>query len=138
MPFSIIFQVPLILDGRKRQTTRLPRKTPLKVGDVLFCWYKPRQKKTCKNCIIQDCHEAIPDDEKDLTRCKRHTNFFGRAVVDSIISFQCIDGAFLEYWARHDGFENYDHADTWFVEQYGTGWSQLPFQVIEFIPGWVK
>jgi len=95
MSFSISAHIPLILSGAKKQTTRAPRKNPLKVGDKLYCYYKPRQKKGCKNCITTDaCKIPIlkryTQELRNFPPCDRHNNFFGIAKITGILHFNNI------------------------------------------------
>lgn len=92
MPFTIPTHIPLILSGAKRQTTRAPRKNPLKLGDKLYFYYKPRQKKGCKNCITTDaCNIPIPQrstqELRNFPPCEHHNNFFWEAKVVGILHF---------------------------------------------------
>jgi len=87
MSFSIPEQISLLLSGKKRQTTRTPGR--YKVGDILHCWYKPRQKKTCGNCLVPVCKtyyamEFGGSSQKEKT-CSEHRNFFGKANARIII-----------------------------------------------------
>ncbi len=92
MPFSIPEHIQLLLSGAKKQTTRQPRKTPLKVGDILHCWYKPRQRKTCGNCIVQNCKTYYATEfggaSQKVSTCSEHRNFFGIAKVTEIMRFR--------------------------------------------------
>ncbi|KCZ71616.1 hypothetical protein ANME2D_02351 [Candidatus Methanoperedens nitroreducens] len=162
MPFSIDFQVPLILDGRKRQTTRLPRKTPLKVEDILYCYYKPRQKKSCSNCLVPHGKKCLFLEEHPYLYdvagggCASYTHFFGKAEITSIIKarhsdnipeyeianyeplmWKWSDGA-LNDWAVADGFNSFEEADTWFSKSWGPAWKELEWDIITFEPDWVK
>lgn len=88
LPFSIPEQVPLIISGKKGQTTRRPGR--YKVGDILHCWFKPRQKKTCGNCIIQDCKTKFvlrdaAGHQVSISTCSEHRNFFGKARVTGVL-----------------------------------------------------
>ena len=44
LSFSVGGQKEKILDGRKRQTMRGPRKIPIRVGDTLYLWWKSRSR----------------------------------------------------------------------------------------------
>ena len=167
MPFSEPQHVPLLLSGAKMQTTRQPRKRPLKVGEILHCWFKPRQKKSCKNCIVPQSKDAISC-MKYGDFCANHSNFFGKAKVTGILHFdnsksnhvaadseyntympiiawECTlagfdrqPEAFMEAWARADGFADFKEAHKWFTKSTGNDqWMFLPFDVIIFKPGWV-
>jgi hypothetical protein len=90
MPFTIPMHIPLILSGAKKQTTRAPRKNPLELGDKLYCYYKPRQKKGCRNCITTDtCKIPLakrPTQELwNFPPCDHYNNFFGEAKVTGIL-----------------------------------------------------
>lgn len=89
MSFSEPSHVPLLLSGQKCQTTRAPRKTPLKVGDILHCYYKSRQRKTCGNCIGQNCKTYYAIEfggvSQKVSTCSEHRNFFEMAKVTGIL-----------------------------------------------------
>lgn len=119
--------------GNKRQTTRLQRKRPLKVGDTLHVYFKSRAKKTCDNCITRHCiSENIP--------CDSHTNKFGTAVITNIKKgcFSTLNPTELHSWAMRDGFADFDCANKWFVDTYGSNWMHMVWTVISFEPDWVK
>ena len=165
MPFSIPEHIPLLLDGRKVQTTRQPRKKPLKVGDVLYCYYKPRQKKGCSNCISKACKIPIERRHvKDLCNfppCDKFDNYFGVAEITGIIhcnnilgmnslpfeyylkgenwihGFDKFNTTDLLKWAKADGFANLDEADKWFGKSTRL-WKMLDWDVITFHPRWLK
>lgn len=119
--------------GNKRQTTRLPRKRPLKVGDTLHVYFKSRAKKTCDNCITRHCIS-------ENTPCDSHTNKFGNAVITGIKTghFITLTDRELRAWARRDGFADFDCANKWFFDQYGARWMHMEWVVITFEPDWVK
>lgn len=107
LPFSIPEQVPLIISGKKGQTTRRPGR--YKVGDTLHCWFKPRQKKTCGNCIKSgstDCKLYYHDAQLGLkvVVCSEHRNFFGEAKVTNILHVGTIH---FEYNDAHAPYESY-------------------------------
>ncbi len=59
------------------------------MGDILHCWYKPRQKNTCGNCLVPVCKtyyamEFGGSSQKEKT-CSEHRNFFGKANARIII-----------------------------------------------------
>ena len=75
LTFSVRDHVELIKTGQKKQSTRSPRKLPLKLGAKLFCYYKSRMKKgTCVNCI---CFDYEDQDCVAGKACPCWTNFFG-------------------------------------------------------------
>jgi hypothetical protein len=133
-PFSIEDHVSKLLSGEKKQTTRKANRCSF--YDILHCWYKPRLKKTCYNCIAEDCNYSKLNSNgivqlKDKF-CSSHRNFFGTAKIESIMKVR-IDEHIPEYnmanytkifslqsdqereeWARRDGFKNFAEADRWF------------------------
>lgn len=138
-------------DGTKRQTTRRPRRYPLKVGDKLKCFYKQRAKKTCDNCLNysqfdKSCVENIG--------CSFHFNLFGYATITELINAQIIrdsDSGFtspyiFDYmtsddriqWAIDDGFDSFKKADEWFTEKYGSNWMKMEWEIIKFNPWWIE
>ncbi len=151
LSFSEPAHVPLILDGRKRQTTRQERKNPIKVGDILQVYYKSRCLKSCGNCINPECPYAVQGDlECDYVKtglkrftCDQHTNFFGTARVTSVETIypdQMTDEA-REAWAKADGFDSWTKAALWFGAKYGKkfeNWRVVPWVVIKFAPAWLK
>ena len=162
MPFTSAEHVIMLLEGTKQQTTRLPRKHPIKIGETLYCYFKPRHKKGCTNCIVQDCtnRDRLVG---DAHLCESWNNYFGEAKVIrtehywSHLSFPEVvtDGSdhwfaqfaelitekegkeLLEEWSRKDGFIDFKHADQWFVEHHGADWMQKDLDVITFEPKWL-
>ena len=132
--FSIPEQIPKLLDGSKRQTTRLERKTPIEVGDILYCYYKPRMKKlSCNNCIGYDY------EDQDCTKgvgCPYWHNYFGEAEVVHVRPFSIYQGL-LDKWAIADGFESIDEAMMW-LDKTHKGWMDKinEIVVIIFEPRW--
>jgi hypothetical protein len=133
--FSEPAHVPMLLNGRKQQTTRLPRKNPIKIGDTLHCYFKSRLGKgTCKNCIEQECVYYEGD---ETTPCPEWNNFFGTAKVTEIIPLhEALKDK--EEWAKLDGFDSFEDANMWFTATAGANWTALPYKVIWFDPEWVK
>lgn len=111
MSFTRPEAISLLLDGRKKQTTRLRRierlvssNVPdehflqvkkvgreLKVGDTLYCYYRSRMKKGyCGNCLKQYypnpvCEsDTISRDRKHSVDCDAWTNYFGGATITKI------------------------------------------------------
>jgi hypothetical protein len=138
--FSEPSHVSKIIEGRKRQTTRKPRINPLKPGEKIQLYYKPRMKKCCRNCISNECVYAAQGTSDYIyeTSCSRHDNFFGTAKIIKVedIDFFLLSPAALEVWAVADGFESWVQADKWFIEHYGPKWTSLPFVVITWEPTW--
>lgn len=142
MSFSEPAHIPMLLDGRKQQTTRLPRKRPIKEGDVLHCYYKPRMKKgMCENCINQHCPHPIVNGHRlapDIP-CPDWNNFFGTATVTNVIPLkQALKNK--ETFAQKDGFVSWAAANSWFRYTSGVdkNWTSLPYVVIQFEPHWLK
>jgi hypothetical protein len=160
MPFTIPSHIPLILSGTKRQTTRAPRKNPLKLGDTLYCYYKPRQKKGCRNCIQIEKGNCWAVNV-DMSPCTKHNNFFGEAKVTGILHLnnimsinehtldyktqtfklteRWIEGfdrqpeKFMEAWAKADGFSSLQEAHEYFTKSTkNSQWMSLPWDVIIF------
>lgn len=142
LSFSDSKHVQLILDGRKAQTTRKPRKTPIKVGDVLQVYFKSRMKKTCENCIFRRCNYSVQNRNycfKDES-CAQHTNLFGTAKVIKSEPFSPLNlcPTALEEWAKADGFESFEAADKWFTNVHGKDWVYLPWVLIFFEGDWLQ
>ena len=137
-------------NGTKRQTTRRPRRYPLKVGDILKCYYKQRAKKTCDNCL-----NYSPMDKScvDNVGCSFHFNLFGPATITELINadtirandsgftseyiFDYMTGDDRDKWAVEDGFDSFKRADEWFTEKNGPGWMKKEWEIIKFNPWWV-
>ncbi len=144
--FSEPDHIPKIFDGRKRQTTRQPRKNPIKVGDTVQLYYRSRMSKDCKNCINQNCQfgdrKALRDTKGLIgQRCGAHTNFFGTAKITSVgdLDFDLLSPGALDVWAVADGFESWEQANKWFSTHHGAGpnWTRFPWVVIKWEPNWL-
>jgi len=138
-------------DGSKRQTTRHPRRYPLKVGDFLKCFYKQRAKKTCNNCLN---YSQFDKGCVGKIKCSYHFNLFGYATITELINAQTIrdsDSGFTsqyifdymtsddrEQWAIDDGFDSFEQADKWFIGKYGYSWMKMEWEIIKFNPWWVE
>jgi hypothetical protein len=151
LSFSVPEHVALIMDGRKRQTTRIERKNPIKVGDTLQVYYKSRiPKYRCDGCIDSECLQSeynSPKMEYDDPTKKQRTvsehcddwcNVFGTATVTSVttLSKEIMDTSFLE-WAQKDGFATRQETFEWFSKQYGDDWLNKNFVVIKFKGDWL-
>ncbi len=132
--FSVPQHIPLILSGRKAQTTRIPRKPrangkkPYGVGEKVQLYYRSRQKKGCSNCIIRD---YINRDMLvgDAHLCESHLNFFGESVITEIDHYWTlpIDTDFgYEFWMDSTlGFLPDDEKDLWAkLDGFPDGFSQ--------------
>lgn len=139
MSFSEPDHIAKLLDGRKQQTTRLPRKNPIKEGNTLLCYYKPRMKKgTCDNCI-SECGPATKA-RRNYEGCGRWNNFFGKATVtkvDRLLGEIIMEG--WDSWAVADGFKDFKDAHEWFMSKTGeSNWYEKEYEVIHFTPHWLK
>lgn len=142
--------VSMILDGRKHQTTRKPRKNPVKVGDTLHVYFKSRMKKgTCLNCISKMCVKSnansnpdnkLEDWEKENNGCQLWYNYFGTAKVTKIEDFDplLLSPAAIDAWAIADGFESFSEADEWFTRVHGKDWVYQSWSLIFFDGDWLK
>jgi hypothetical protein len=142
MIFSDPKHVGLIWAGIKDHTTRLPRKRPIKEGELLHCYYRSRMKKTCANCVNQDCEFSVIGGEDFIpgTKCSNHTSYIGVATVDRIrkgIQFQNFTEEEKEKWAIRDGFKDFADANEWFVKNHGKDWQAVPLEIIEFEGRWM-
>ncbi len=151
--------VPLLLSHFKEQTTRPRRKIPFKVGETLYCYFKPRMAKSCRNCLVTSCPSWLSSSPV----CTRHTNYYGEAIAGEIVhawgdesplSTQPINGEIYtslitdwssimqDDWAKADGFPDFDSADDWFTKTYskkgvdGSDWVNWSWDVLKFIPKW--
>jgi hypothetical protein len=150
LSFSEPKHVPLILDGRKAQTTRKPRKTPIKVNDTLYVYFRARMKKgTCLNCISKMCTKSNansdPKSLEDCNGCEFWCNFFGEAKVTAVArvgkTTLTIDKWYdreKESWAIADGFTNFNEADEWFKRIHGPDWQAQEWDIIHFKGSWLK
>lgn len=137
-------------DGSKRQTTRHPRKYPLKVDDKLKCYYKQRAKKSCDNCLNYSEFDKCCVGGRG---CLYHFNFFGYATITELINADTIRASdsgftsdyifdYMTYddrvkWAVDDGFVSFKEADKWFIKNYGSNWMKKEWEIITFSPWWV-
>lgn len=135
--FSIPDHVLKIRYGIKKQTTRKPRKSPLKSGDLLVMYYIPRMKKgTCKNCVNVDCYKELESRQSSLNTdgCEKWTNLLGRARVTRCVNIipNQLSLSEISNWSTKDGFDTLLDADRWFMGQYGPEWWTDEWNVIEF------
>jgi hypothetical protein len=150
LSFSDTKHVPLIIDGRKAQTTRTPRKTPIKAGDNLYVYFRSRMKKgTCQNCICKMCKKSnansnprdnLEEWELENNACKFWYNFFGSAIAIKVEDFDphALSHNALEAWAKADGFKSFAEAAQWFEKVHGKNWVNLPWDIIYFKGDWLK
>jgi len=166
LSFSIPEHIELLLDGRKVQTTRRPRKNPLKVGDLLYCYYKPRQKGSCRNCITpcqynyeRRQHFGYSSMPTALKSCNIWNNYFGEAEIIDIqhhyrtwpdnhrdlvkggyyVLFGDMPETTMMRWAEADGFANLQEAHKYFTKSTKSNqWMFWDWDVIIFEPSWVK
>lgn len=80
-----------ILEGKKTQTCRKPRKRPIKKGDKLRLYWKCR----------------IPEHKKPI-------HFIGEAICTKVERLRYKDFAYDEDFAQRDGFSNYVEMWGWF------------------------
>jgi len=142
--FSEPVHVQKIVDGSKRQTTRQPRKSPIKEGDSARLYYRVRMKPCCQNCINPECPYAVQGElECDYAKtglkrfaCDQHINFFGNAKITSVKTILFTEMPYLwkAAWALSDGFESWEQADKWFSEHNGPHWTSFPWVVITWEP----
>lgn len=149
MSFSDQKHVPMIIDGRKQQTTRKPRKNPITVKNTLHCYFKSRiNKGTCYNCINQECEKLNLFNkmvEKDLPLCPEWVNAFGKAKVTAVVRIGRTTPSFdkwydheKEEWAVADGFDDFHGADEWFKRVHGPDWMSKDWDIIYFEGEWLK
>lgn len=157
LSFSEPSHIPRLLSGEKKQTTRQPRKRALKVGDVLRCYYKPRIKTSCRNCItsLDKCRKNFDYERRahfgysclpsSMNPCNIWANFFGEAVVSVIkpLDIMSMTDEEVYDWAIADGFESFQKADEWFSQKYsrhgidGSDWVNWKWECIRFEPRWI-
>ena len=139
--FSEPKHIKKILNGEKRQTTRPPRKYPIEICSMAQLYYKPRMKKSCKNCIA-DCGYSICGMTEYIPAmlCSNHINFFGTAKIIKVeeLDFNLLSPGELEAWAIADGFESWDQANDWFVKHNGPDWTSSIWNVITWKPAWIN
>lgn len=142
LSFSDPKHVPMILDGRKKQTTRKPRTSPIRAGDILHVYYKSRMRKTCNNCLKYHSitGHVCPVIISDSHYCPRHTNFFGTAKVVNVCNFDpnLLSRSALESWAKADGFESFEEANQWFSNVHGPDWASTPWVLVFFEGDWIS
>ena len=145
MSFSEKKHIELILSGEKAQTTRKPRKNPIKDGGILYCYFKPRMKKSCKNCISGTCKNSILNNHMEwpVIDCMGHINKFGTAKVTCLkhvtgnARFKYWNIEDLDEWAKLDGFEDIQEADEWFTRVHGPDWREQDWTIIYFEGDWL-
>lgn len=86
-----------ILEGRKTQTCRHPRKRPIKKGDKLRMYWKVR----------------IPKEDKPI-------HFIGEAVCKNVERKKFKDFYKDDEFAKRDGFKDYTQLQFWFGYPYTT------------------
>ncbi len=140
--FSEPDHVKKILDGSKKQTTRQPRKSPIKVGDEAQLYYRSRMQKNCKNCIYGKCMYAVQGNSDFVyeIKCDQYTNFFGTGKIIKVeeLDFTLLSPAALEAWAVANGFDSWKQANQWFSEKYDWKWAFTRWTVITWEPNWLK
>lgn len=142
MIFSEPKHVRMLRNGLKPQTTRTPRKNPVKEGDILHCYYRSRMAKTCANCVNAECEFSVLGDkaaEKGY-KCEKHTSFIGVATVTKVAhpKFPIMQQSVKDLWAVQDGFKDWNEANQWFVDHHGPDWQDTDFEVIMFDGHWLK
>lgn len=96
-----------ILEGRKIQTCRKPRKRPIKEGDTLYLYWKMR----------------MPENKKPIHK-------IGEAVCLKVSRMKYGDFAFDDGFARRDGFKDAVELREWFGDPLKFG--DEKYDVIEF------
>ena len=96
-----------ILDGKKTQTCRKPRKHPIKKGDILYLYWKCR----------------VPKNKKPI-------HFIGEAVCIEVERQHYKDFAYLNYFAKCDGFRDHLELQEWFGDPISCGMEE--YDVISF------
>ena len=112
-----------VLDGSKRQTIRPLRKRPIKVGDILFLFYKQRTEE-CKSLGLAVCTEVFKvkfSGDRYITNVRK---VHSRGATGGL--------RFERELARRDGFSNTAWMFEWFHERYGKKLFKLTFQVIRW------
>jgi hypothetical protein len=157
--FSVANHIQPLLTGIKCQTTRVPRKNPIKVGDTLQIYFRSRMKKSCKNCIQIEkgnCWSA----NANLLPCLKHSSYFGDAIVTDIhhhwkvwpenhreltkggyyALFGDMPEVALEKWAVADGFTGgLQEAHLWFMKTHkDQQWMFRDWDVVIFDPKWLN
>lgn len=142
LSFSDPKHVSRILSGEKAQTTRKPRKYPIKAGGTLQVYFRSGMKKDCVNCIFGQCPASVQTHTHAFRGqvCAQHQNFFGTAKVIKVEDFDphLLSQFALEAWAKADGFESFEEADEWFTKVYGQDWTSQPWDIIHFEGDWLK
>lgn len=98
-----------IMNGRKRQTIRTPRKYPIDPGDTLYL-YTAQRTKYCKKLREVKCKSVQP--------ITIHFNSMKITLPDKVIKHQYgIGTANLDAFAKADGFKNwFDMQEFWLSE----------------------
>jgi len=120
-----------LIDGSKRQTIRLLRKHPIKVGDSLFLFWKLRtkeceliRKETCTETFLiqMQYYEVWLDSSKPIWRVDKILPNKG---IRTLLDFQ------VEELAQRDGFTNALEMVRWFKKKHGD-LDNKTFQVIRW------
>jgi hypothetical protein len=132
MMFSERKHVDPIKTGAKCQTTRSSNRRRIRAGSELHLYFKPRHKRGCHNCIAE-CERA----GSDGAPCPHHTNHFGTVKVLKIeeVDIYKMSREERDEWARLDGFEDFQHADDWFMSRRDECWFCKPVFVITWDAG---
>ena len=119
-----------VASGEKRQTIRLLRKRPIKVGDMLYLYEKCRTKQMrklgeydCKDVFTIEM-QYVPEflGDKPATRIDVYEEGRSRQMLDTEMSSLAIQ----------DGFATVEGMMVWFVRQHGELMGKRKFQVIRW------
>lgn len=97
---------PLIISGKKKQTIRQTRKSPIKPGDKLFMYVGLRTKH-CRKIGEAICSEIGKIQIQEMTAW----------VFTKTLGWQSI--RLLDQFAQNDGFDNWKKMRDFFKKQYG-------------------
>lgn len=107
----------------------------LKVGDDLHIIFKSWRDSggLCSNCLLADeCRE-----QQDKKRCSNYTNILGNTTITKIEVIDLLHSEPFErdIWAADEGFVDFQHADDWYMTNYGEEWCFKPVTVVTWDKG---
>lgn len=119
-----------LLSGSKKQTTR-SRTTRIKVGDIVNVYNQQRGR------IVDKPLRRLTADGMRRDKVREYPNhdyahFLGKVIIVEVYDMIPAANSIRSTWAKEDGFDNFACADTWFTQQYGNQWDEMPWTVIKW------
>lgn len=135
-----------LLSGKKQQTTRQQTER-IKVGDVCSIYNQQRRR------IIDKALRGLTDfGYGQMTQLSKRNgkypplpftnpirqypaHLLGKVKITEVFDVLPVNSCNRSAWAKHDGFDNFTCADTWFEKRYGENWMSKTWTVIRW-DGW--